>query len=95
MAKIVEDFICPSCNQRWQTYAEALKCRNSHPPIKQAWAEGIGGKRCLVSYFGEEKALFEADLPDYIEKRKKRLKKLFEEDPEKCKRLGYYNADLY
>lgn len=89
MAKIVTRYICPVCKKAGETQAEAIRCRNSHPPIEELWAEGRGGKACNVAYFGEKRALFEADLPDDIMKRKQKLAELFESDPEKCRRLGY------
>ena len=89
MAKIVERFICPVCKRYSDTPEEAIKCRNSHAPIKELWAESKSGKACLVAYYGEERALFEAELPDNIDARKQKLAEWINKDPEKCRRLGY------
>jgi len=95
MAKLVERFICPVCKRHSTNEPEALKCRNSHAVIKEVWAvseqykEPWKNKACNVAHYGEERALFEADLPDDIAKRKQKIAELIDTDPEKCRRLGY------
>lgn len=89
MAKLVYLYRCPGCNGQWETEAEAIACRNKHPIEKELWAFGKRGKGCLVAYHGEERALVEADLSDYIDVRKKQLEELMQKDPEKMKRVGY------
>ena len=93
MAKLKEYFICPVCKKAGDTAEEAIKCRNSHPPIKEVWAESLGGQACNVGYYGEERALFEADLPDDIIKRKQKIAELLKSDPERCRRLGYHSPN--
>ena len=89
MAKLVERFYCPVCKKYAETEPEAIICRISHAVIRKVWAETKAGKACDVSYFGEERALFEAELPDGIDARRKRLAELIQNDPERCRRLGY------
>lgn len=76
MAYLETWHICPVCNQKYDEYEQALKCRNQHPIGSELWAVGkYKAVRVFVSYAAmsvgsKEWALKEADLSDNISQRK-------------------------
>lgn len=71
---------CPVCHAAFDSYKEAMDCRNNHPIRSERWAVGPRGKAVRIfdnhapdSRFGENAALREASLSDFIEERKQQL----------------------
>ena len=67
------------CGQAWSTQKEAIRCAITHVHSEQ-WAVGKGGKAVRIfdncapdSMHGINGALYEADLSDNIEERRRQL----------------------
>lgn len=80
MAHVETWYRCPVCSSAFDTYKEAVICRNTHPIKSEQWAVGKDGKAVRIydnhapwSVHGVKAALIEADLSDFIEERKKQL----------------------
>lgn len=79
MAHIERWYQCPVCDRWHDTPREAQLCRNNHPVREARWAVGteksvrISERAAPNSLYGEQWALREADLSDFIEVRKQQL----------------------
>lgn len=82
MAHIETRYRCPICNNAFDKYIEAVRCRNKHDIISERWAVGrykdvrIFDNCAPDGRGGVNWALKEADLSDDIDVRKQQLEEL-------------------
>lgn len=98
VAKIEKWYKCPVCKRCYTEQREAVRCKNKHPILEEEWAvsEPYTGKAVKICMeFSREMALREADLPDNIVERKKKLCELENEKvktvdrgTERCEKQG-------